>query len=119
MDKVAQGFATYWRCSVDDALERRVGDHSLVKCTLLSNVLDNGEVKLVLAVIRVCLLDLVGLLLRANSCHHGVAAGEEGLQNVGSDKAAAALVGLAMPMQLMIDVICSPVRSTRVMMNGM
>lgn len=117
VDKKSAGFATYWRRSVDDALKRRVRDHSFVECPFLSNVLDDSEVELVLAEIRVCLLDLVGLLLRANSCHYGVAAREERLQNVGSDKAAAALVGLlAVPMPLMIDVISSPVRSTRVMM---
>lgn len=80
---------------MDDALKRRVRDNSLVECTFLSNVLDNSKVKLVLAQIRECLLDLVGLLLGANSCHHGVAAGEERLQNVGSNEAAATLVGLA------------------------
>lgn len=90
---------------MDDTLKRRVGDNSFVESTFLSNVLDDGEVKLVLAEIRVCLLDLVGLLLGANSGHHGVTTGEEGFQNVGSDKAAAALVGLAVPMPLMIDVI--------------
>lgn len=102
---------------MDNALKRRVRDHGLVECTFLGNVLDDSEVKLVLAEIRICLLDLVGLLLRANSCHHGVATGKERLQNVGSDKAAATLVGLAMPIATYDRcVISSPVRSTRVMM---
>jgi hypothetical protein len=102
---------------VDDTLKRRVGDHSLVECTFLGNVLDDGKVELILAEIWVCLLNLVGLLLRANSCHHRVPPGKERLQNVGSDKAAAALVGLA-GADATYDrcVVSSPVRSTRVMM---
>lgn len=80
---------------MDYTLKRRVGDNSFVECTFLSNVLDDSKVKLVLAQIRVCLLDLVGFLLGANSCYNGVATGKKRLQNVGSDEAAATLVGLA------------------------
>jgi hypothetical protein len=62
-----------------DTFKGRVGDHSFVKCPFLGNVLDNGKVKPVLAEIRVHLFDLVGFLLRADSCHHGMATLDEGI----------------------------------------
>ena len=61
---------------MNDGLEWWIGDDGLLECIELCNVLDNGKVELVLADIWVGLLDLVCLLLRADSGDDRVATGE-------------------------------------------
>lgn len=73
--------------SVNDGLERRVRNDGLVKSTLLGDILYDGEVELVRAVAGVSLLDLVGLLLRANSRNDTVATVKENVQNMGGNEA--------------------------------
>lgn len=75
--------------SVNDGLERRVRDDGLVESTLLGNVLYDGKVQLVRAIAGVSLLDLIGLLLRANSRDNTVATVKENVQKVGGNEAGA------------------------------
>jgi len=74
---------------VNDGLEGRVRDNSLVEGVLLRDVLDDGEVELVLAVLGVSLLDLVGLLLGADGGDDAVAVLEQDVEDVGGDEAGA------------------------------
>lgn len=75
--------------SVDYSLERRVRDDGFVESILLSNVFDDGKVKLVRVEAGVSLLDLVGLCLRANSGDDTVTTLEEDIEDVGGDEARA------------------------------
>lgn len=57
---------------MDDGLKWRIGLDCLVKSAFLRNILDNGEIKLVLAIAWVSFLDLVGLVLAADGRDNGV-----------------------------------------------
>lgn len=59
-------------CGVDDSLKWRIGLDCLIKSAFLRNILDNGEIKLVLAIAWVSFLDLVGLVLAAGGRDNGV-----------------------------------------------
>lgn len=72
-------------------------DHSLqpvnlyrfVKGALLRNILDDAEIQLGLWRVRVCISDLLRLLLGAHGGDDGVAALEEDVEDVGGDEATA------------------------------
>lgn len=60
-----------------------------IDCTVrLGNIFNNSKRQAILVDIWVGLLDGVGLGLRSNGGDDGVAAGQEGFQDMGSDEAA-------------------------------
>lgn len=74
-----------------DCLEWRVRDDCLVECVWLGDIRHNGESKFPLVgVALVCLLDLVGLLLRADSSDDRVSVVQKHIEGVGSNEAATA-----------------------------
>jgi hypothetical protein len=66
-----------------------IGDNSLVKGSLLGNILNDCEIKLALRCVVVGLLDFVCLFLRSNSRHNGVTMLKQKIQDMGSNEAAA------------------------------
>ena len=73
------------------SFKRWVGDHGLIECAWLCDILDNGEIELVSANIRVGFSDFVCLLLRTDSGDNGVATLKECIKNVCCYEAAATL----------------------------
>lgn len=76
---------------MNNSFEWWVGDHGLIECAWLCDILDNGEIELVSAHIQVGFSDLVCLLLRTDSSDDGVTTLKESVENVRCDEAAATL----------------------------
>lgn len=74
-----------------NSFEWWVGYNGLIECAWLRDILDNGEIELVSAHIRVGFSDLVCLLLGTDSGDDGVTTLKESVENVPCDKAAATL----------------------------
>lgn len=74
-----------------DSFKWWVGDHGLIEGAWLCDILDNGEVELVSADIRVGFSNLVCLLLGTDSGDDGVTTLKESIKNVRCDEAAATL----------------------------
>ena len=78
------------RCGVDDEFEGWLGLNCFIECTWLGNVLDDHEIELVLRYIWMGVEYFLALLGRANRGNDGVAAFEEHVKDMCSDKTAAA-----------------------------
>lgn len=74
-----------------DSFKWWVGEHRLIECAWLCDILDNGKVELVSTDIRVSFSNLVCLLLRTDSGDDGVTTLKESIENVRCDEAAATL----------------------------
>lgn len=74
---------------MNNGLEWWFRDHRLVESSLLGNILDDGEVKLVVWHVGVSLLDFVCLLLRSDCSDDAVAVLKERVEHMGCDEAGA------------------------------
>jgi hypothetical protein len=66
-----------------------VGDNSLVESSFLSNIFNYCKIEPALRRIWMGLLDFVGLFLRSNCRHNGVAMLKQKIQDMSSNEAAA------------------------------
>lgn len=74
---------------MDNCLECRIADYSLIKRSLFRNVLDNAEVELVLLVLWVCFGNTICLVLAAYCSDHAMSVLEQDVKNMGRNEAAA------------------------------
>ena len=99
---------------MDNCLEWRIGDNSLVESTCLGNISNDCEIKFALWQAGMGLLDLVDFFLRSNRSHYRVAVLKQKIQDVGCNKATSTLIITLADKFISPLQNNKPVRSTRV-----